>query len=128
MWIAFKYERLSSFCLVCGRITHTMGTCVDDNHPYQFALGEEMRGMVPIDDSGSLRAENIGMRRGNLRGRGRAPIGGRGWTGFSSRSRRSKGCSLVEGQAGNMEDNLGLRRREPMVNCVLVHLDQVKVV
>lgn len=64
VWIVFKYERLSSLCLVCGSLTHTMGTCIDDDHPYQFASGEEMRGLVPLDDLGpmSMSGMSVGMK------------------------------------------------------------------
>lgn len=34
----------------CDRITHTMGTCTDNAHPYQLELGEDMRGMVPMEE------------------------------------------------------------------------------
>lgn len=50
IWISFKYERLPSFSSICGRITHTLGTCIDDEHPYQYALGDEMRGMIPFEE------------------------------------------------------------------------------
>lgn len=50
IWISFKYERLSSFCMICGRITHTVGTCIDEDHPHQSALGDAIRGMIPFDE------------------------------------------------------------------------------
>lgn len=51
LWISFTFERLSNLCLIYGRLTHTISTCIDDEHPYKFALGEEMRGTVPVEES-----------------------------------------------------------------------------
>lgn len=79
VWISFKYERLLSFYLIYGRITHTMGTCIDDEHPFQSALGEEMRGMVPIEELAHLLPQRTqigqgGADGGNIGEQGVAPL------------------------------------------------------
>lgn len=66
-WISFKFQRLSNLCLFCGRITHTMGTCIDDEHLYKFALGEEMRGSVPVEEMGPLIPTRQGVVIGDSR-------------------------------------------------------------
>lgn len=33
-----------------GRITHTLDACIDDDHPYQYALGKDKCEMVPIEE------------------------------------------------------------------------------
>lgn len=65
VWISFKYECLSSFCILCGRITHTMGACVDIEHPYQYALGDEIRGMIPMDEMEAFQSLRSRMSRGD---------------------------------------------------------------
>lgn len=48
IWIGFKYEQLSSFCIHCGLIDHTIGACFQNPaHPQNFALNEKMRGYPP---------------------------------------------------------------------------------
>lgn len=49
IWLTFKYERLSSVCLHCGRIDHSIGQCMEeDQHPYHYHLGAAMRGDPPV--------------------------------------------------------------------------------
>lgn len=48
LWIGFKYERLSSFCIHCGLMDHTIGTCYQNPaHPQNYALTDKMRGFPP---------------------------------------------------------------------------------
>lgn len=43
VWIGFKYERLSSFCVHCGIINHTVGSCCQNPpHPQQHALIDKL--------------------------------------------------------------------------------------
>lgn len=50
IWIGFKYERLSSFCVHCGHIDHTVGVCFQNPvHPQSFALIDKLRGHPPTD-------------------------------------------------------------------------------
>lgn len=105
VWIAFKYERLSSFCLACGRLTHTMDTCTDEMHPYQFARGEDMRGMVPMDESQSGLVDRMNMMQENFEGRG--VTGGRGRSDFHTTIGRVGGRSSTIRVYGNQEGNLG---------------------
>lgn len=56
-----------------------MGTCIVDEHPFQSALGEEMRGMVPIEELAHLlpqrtQIEQGGADGGNIGGQGVAPL------------------------------------------------------
>lgn len=98
VWISFKYERLSSFCMICGRITHTAGTCIDDDHPYQYALRDEMMGMIPLDELEIISPIWARMGQGTG-GRGNFGIAGNtmggGSVGGVRRVNNSLGVSLI---------------------------------
>lgn len=48
IWISFKYEGLSSFCVRCGLIDHTIGARYQHlAHPHNYALADKMRGFPP---------------------------------------------------------------------------------
>lgn len=58
LWISFKYETLSNLCTICGRLDHSTGSCDQiEPHPFQWALGEQMKAFTPKSishDYGSL--------------------------------------------------------------------------
>lgn len=44
IWVAFKYEHLSSLCYKCGKIEHLMNTCeAKIPHPSHEDLGSGMK-------------------------------------------------------------------------------------
>lgn len=48
LWVQFKYEHLSNFCLHCGKLDHTISLCQTAfPHPYQAELSANMRGTPP---------------------------------------------------------------------------------
>ncbi|KAB1225194.1 hypothetical protein CJ030_MR1G016592 [Morella rubra] len=55
LWIGFKYERLSCFCVHCGLIDHTIGTCYQNPaHPQNYALTDKIRGFLPLQHNAKL--------------------------------------------------------------------------
>lgn len=117
MWIPFKYEKLSSFCLICGRITHTMGTCIDDEHPYQVALGEKLRGMISMEEMEYFGNTRPWMGQGGLgKGRGIHGRAGRGDGGDGGPwwLERQLSSSLMSSEAGDFSvfsDERGMSSR-----------------
>lgn len=102
-----------NLCFICGRITHSMGTCIDVEHLYKFALSEEMRGTVPVEEMVPLVPSRLG-----------PVIGG-------SRLTSLEREFLVLRQGGPLEDNerkLGetsrLRGASPLIDILWVSGDR----
>lgn len=94
--------------MIYGRLTHTMGTCIDDTHPYQFVLRKDMRGVVPMEEMSTLSPNrghlgSLGLVKGRLEAlvhgeRGIAMAGDRrslGGFSFSATTISSLGYSIV---------------------------------